>query len=404
MRRELALLLALLPALLFAQNKVHLEFESAGPRTGWIGDLGSSPPEKAQKWDGKSVDLDASGAKPDAFLQVLDANTGNLAAKRLADASKGLLVRDSDFNLIGHVQVSVVHDGAPLEFATVTLNDGAKSKDQIVDPSSKGIADFYGVKAGSIKVTAKYKVGQESKTQNESFDVALKRDLPVPVHVMTIVEPVATVQVAGSASDQAPTKESAKAAPEHPSNPFGSVFVYLLAVCFVILVIYLGFTWLTRNPQKSRAAMQKLGVQLQDPITPSHSAATQVAPQAPPEPQPQIILQDAAPTPLGVAAMPAAPSIPGGPPGLVQENGQRFDLPEGTFSVGRDAAAGIALPYENSVSRRHAEVVRTGDSVVVRDLGSSNGTFVNGIKVNGEATLRPGDTVQFGTVRFRFEG
>jgi pSer/pThr/pTyr-binding forkhead associated (FHA) protein len=38
------------------------------------------------------------------------------------------------------------------------------------------------------------------------------------------------------------------------------------------------------------------------------------------------------------------------------------------------------------------------------DHGSTNGTFVNGAKVSGEAFLRPGDEVQFGAIRFRYEG
>jgi len=38
------------------------------------------------------------------------------------------------------------------------------------------------------------------------------------------------------------------------------------------------------------------------------------------------------------------------------------------------------------------------------DLGSTNGTFVNGISLKATTPLRPGDTVQFGDLRFRYEG
>jgi pSer/pThr/pTyr-binding forkhead associated (FHA) protein len=37
-------------------------------------------------------------------------------------------------------------------------------------------------------------------------------------------------------------------------------------------------------------------------------------------------------------------------------------------------------------------------------MGSTNGTFVNGAQVQGDTTLRNGDAVQFGAVRFRYEG
>ena len=79
-------------------------------------------------------------------------------------------------------------------------------------------------------------------------------------------------------------------------------------------------------------------------------------------------------------------------------------LPEGETVVGRDVGLGLSLVGETTVSRRHAQLVKSGDSVVVRDLGSTNGTYVNGAKIGSEATLRPGDAVQFGSVRFRYEG
>jgi pSer/pThr/pTyr-binding forkhead associated (FHA) protein len=49
-------------------------------------------------------------------------------------------------------------------------------------------------------------------------------------------------------------------------------------------------------------------------------------------------------------------------------------------------------------------VIRQGGSITVRDLGSTNGTFVNGRKVDGEIVVSQGDEVQFGAVKFRLEG
>jgi pSer/pThr/pTyr-binding forkhead associated (FHA) protein len=64
---------------------------------------------------------------------------------------------------------------------------------------------------------------------------------------------------------------------------------------------------------------------------------------------------------------------------------------------------GLSLVNESTVSRHHAEVTRTGDAVTVKDLGSTNGTYVNGVKLDGERTLSPGDYVQFGAVKLRYE-
>jgi len=72
--------------------------------------------------------------------------------------------------------------------------------------------------------------------------------------------------------------------------------------------------------------------------------------------------------------------------------------------VGREVGMGLSLVGESTVSRRHAQITRTGSTVVVQDFGSTNGTFVNGIQIQDEKQLQIGDSVQFGSVRFRFEG
>ncbi len=69
-------------------------------------------------------------------------------------------------------------------------------------------------------------------------------------------------------------------------------------------------------------------------------------------------------------------------------------LPEGRLTVGRNARHALVLK-RTGVSGDHAEVVRRGSEVLVRDLGSSNGTSVDGAKV-AEAVLQPGARVQFG--------
>lgn len=76
--------------------------------------------------------------------------------------------------------------------------------------------------------------------------------------------------------------------------------------------------------------------------------------------------------------------------------------PERTYPlrIGRDPASGLRLSHE-SVSRVHAELTRQGGLWVLRDLGSTNGTSVNGRRVIGAAVVRDGDLVTFGTMMFR---
>ncbi|WP_409468904.1 FHA domain-containing protein [Streptomyces sp. HC307] len=68
--------------------------------------------------------------------------------------------------------------------------------------------------------------------------------------------------------------------------------------------------------------------------------------------------------------------------------------------IGRDPGSGLRLNHE-TVSRVHAELSRQGGMWVLRDLGSTNGTTVNGRRVIGAAVVREGDQVGFGQMAFR---
>jgi len=68
--------------------------------------------------------------------------------------------------------------------------------------------------------------------------------------------------------------------------------------------------------------------------------------------------------------------------------------------IGRDSDNGLRLTHE-TVSRVHAELSRQGGLWVLRDLGSTNGTTVNGRRVTGAVVVREGDLVAFGRMAFR---
>jgi adenylate cyclase len=81
---------------------------------------------------------------------------------------------------------------------------------------------------------------------------------------------------------------------------------------------------------------------------------------------------------------------------------QRFDLPPGrTVVVGRGVDTDLTV-YDPTISRRHAELIAGPDGVTVKDLGSSNGTHVNGRRLT-TARLAPGDSVSFGKVSYQLE-
>ena len=81
--------------------------------------------------------------------------------------------------------------------------------------------------------------------------------------------------------------------------------------------------------------------------------------------------------------------------------GRSYELKTDVTTVGRVSDNAFEIP-EASVSSHHAEVLLRGNDVIVRDLGSTNGTFIGGEKIT-EAVLKPGQIVRLGTVEMRLE-
>ena len=80
--------------------------------------------------------------------------------------------------------------------------------------------------------------------------------------------------------------------------------------------------------------------------------------------------------------------------------GQSFQPDEGTTLIGRSPECDVFLD-DVTVSRRHAELVRDGETFTIRDLESLNGTYVNRRSVES-AKLEDGDEVQIGKYRLTF--
>jgi len=89
---------------------------------------------------------------------------------------------------------------------------------------------------------------------------------------------------------------------------------------------------------------------------------------------------------------------------LVSSDGRTYPLSIGSTVIGRGDQANLRLP-DVGISRRHARIDFDGAQVVLTDLGSTNGTSVNGQRVSAVA-LNPGDMIQLGTttLTFRVDG
>jgi sigma-B regulation protein RsbU (phosphoserine phosphatase) len=84
------------------------------------------------------------------------------------------------------------------------------------------------------------------------------------------------------------------------------------------------------------------------------------------------------------------------------EPGKRFPLTAERSTIGRSSDCEVSLDVA-AVSRRHAEVIRRGADFIVEDLGSRNGTYVNGLRIAGSTTLSNGDLIGICDQEFAFE-
>src|SRR5262245_42273309 len=81
---------------------------------------------------------------------------------------------------------------------------------------------------------------------------------------------------------------------------------------------------------------------------------------------------------------------------------QVYDIDQPVIRIGRGESMDVLIDNV-SVSRRQAEIREENGAWTVRDLGSSNGTFINGQRLTADHRLRPGDEISFGKFSLFFE-
>jgi len=85
------------------------------------------------------------------------------------------------------------------------------------------------------------------------------------------------------------------------------------------------------------------------------------------------------------------------------DDGESFMLDSHPLTIGRGNNNDVALPEDEYASGRHARFEPRRDGIWIEDIGSTNGTFVNGIRLTRERKLTPGDVVRIGETDLRFE-
>ena len=101
-----------------------------------------------------------------------------------------------------------------------------------------------------------------------------------------------------------------------------------------------------------------------------------------------------APAAAGRLVVVASPSL---------EAGRMFETGAVPFTIGRSTENDAVLAGDEFASARHARVESQRDGIWILDLGSTNGTWVNGERMDGRCRLRDGDVVRIGQTELRFE-
>jgi hypothetical protein len=107
-----------------------------------------------------------------------------------------------------------------------------------------------------------------------------------------------------------------------------------------------------------------------------------------------------------VSAGPALPA-PGGrlvvQESPVLEKGDEYSVDSAPLTIGRGGKNDVAIDGDEFASARHVRFEPRRDGVWVVDLGSTNGTYVNGVRIQGAQRLAPGDVIRVGETDLRFD-
>lgn len=321
----------------------------------------------------------------------MDNKTNNLAMKAVKEALGGWSVAEADYRYLGKTEIIALRDGQPVKSASVTLKIGDQTFNHLVSGAK---VEVYGLPPGKIVASATYLSGGQTKPSTTmTYDTPLKRPMPLvaigfALPDADIAEKAPEAPTAKKGEPNQTVKPQAEAKPvvdQRGSNPL----TWLISLGIAGAIIFALLKFLPQYKDKLNDQLAKVGVAIPD--IPDAQHEPDPTPAAPIHQKVEPILLDQ-----------TAPIQPSGEWQLVGVNG-KYAIPEGTSTLGREGT--IAFPTESTMSRQHAEFTRSGTVVQLKDLGSSNGTWVNGQRLAGDPiTLNPGDNIQMGATVFRIEG
>ncbi len=382
--------------------KLTIKFPAKGDYSIWFETSDGKPAgDKIQIEGMQGTDVDVPGDAKKLVVEKAD----TLAVVNFKPPSVDIGTKD--FKYAKSLTVNVQHEGKPVASALVKLKDQDGKRDLLISPDMKGTVAFDRVRLGAVVAAVEYTFEGKKKTAAE-------------LHANVEAGQPTTLTVA--ISDKVVTVGEEKGAPKEaePSSGFniGSMITILLALVVGAGGLYAVVRFVQHKRDWVSAKMEAMGVQLpSDPATGDPGAVHTSGFRDDAAPPPPLVPEGACPfcgQPKGpdgscgcqIGGSVAAVAVATSPRLFAMKgpySGQPFDLGADPVSVGREPGNTICLENDTSISRRHAQLQRQDRALLVEDLGSTNGTFVNGQKVSGQVTAQPGDTVQFGESMFKYE-
>ncbi|MEW5883199.1 MAG: FHA domain-containing protein [Armatimonadota bacterium] len=387
-------LLLLLVPLSAAEVKVVLDRE-AQVRAWAVPQLPEALPSAGAEFLGREFSLSIPEGLTQGWLVVLDVERANVAFAPWDGVTASYSVKESDWR-IAEVEVRASFEGKPAHGLAVLRSQGK----ELTRLLAEGSATFFGIPPGEVSVLIRYvREGAQHETVPQRFDLTLQR---------AEAKPILAVSLPNAPDDMpAPADEDAGESSAAAQTSSGGRKWLPIAIALIVGAAALAglYHFLKHHENRVAESLRRLGVKLPSD-TPGSTTAD--AGSAPP---------DSARPPAAPAAQPITEGIEPVVPGdatptdsprrafRLVGDGVALDVPgEGEYVLGRDAACDLPIT-DATVSRRHATLSVREGALLIRDDGSTNGTYVNGVRLeaNTEHPLQPGDKLQVGFVKLRVE-
>lgn len=345
----------------------------------------SMPPTLLPAPDGQIIRIPVplNMRRSGALLELLDMAHGN-AARIAVDTTRDISITPDSLRYLQTLIVPVVSRGKPVFGAQITLLDAGPKRvprNYTLKSSDNGLARFEMVPIGEpITIRVAY-AGHEPETHTRT----LPREHPASGYVW---QPVSLDW------PDVKTLESTLAvtATEERSGASGSNAV-LLVLSLLLLFLVAGGVFFLVDSGRLNAPLARMGIRVTGEFPSSGAAAG-----------PAVGGVRAAAS--GRRRSAAATELAMGKIHLLGTQGAyagaSFSVTEAVVRIGRDTTNTVPLSNDGTVSRNHA-IVHTNEGVrVLMDIGSANGTYHNGVRIERDrpCPLALGDEVQIGTTRF----